>query len=371
MSSGLYQMEVCIKSMRKNRKLNVFVIISLCVGMLIPLIALADIQYFREYGKTLLPAIRDRTVEFYGISAPYDLQEICERLKEEPYCVRAAVSKNGRRDTKYQGKSVYENVYMVSREYFDFYPMYIVEGRGLETMDFEAEQKICLVEENYFQDNGLPISLDEKILIDGVEYSIGGISRKMDNRGSIWIPVSKSALIPEGKEVRVLMEYVENTDMSEIERAVRPLVGELISVDTLVQKYNRQRKQGLKLCAAILFLIFPLLAFSVVNCFAVIQGKLRRMRRQFAVEIAYGAGRKEIFMGCLAENILLCMAAIFLDSLILPIVVSYVPAEIEMVWTWNVYLEMCFLILCLCAVLGGLSAISIGRMRPAEILRGE
>ncbi len=371
MNLFLFRSEICLKSMWKNVKLNFVVIVSLCVGMMIPLVALADIQYFFEYSHTACPAVMDSAAYFYSAAPQADTAQIYEVLSKDPLFRRTAVMESARREVECEGEEYYETVSAASREVFTFYPPCMVSGRCLEEEDFTGETKVCLVEENFFQDNRLRGEPGGKLVIDGTEYTIAGICRKIDSRGRIWIPWSRASSLQGGSEIRVLVQYEPETDFAEAEAMVRPLLGNVVSAGTLEQDYRVGRKQGVKLCLSILFLIFPLILFSLINCFAVIQGKLRRMRYQFAVEMAYGANTRDIFWSCLFENIVLCGIALLLDIFLLPLITSHVPVEIEMVWAPGVFLEMLILMFAVCLFLGWLSTRSILKFSPAKILKGE
>lgn len=367
----LYQMEICLKSMRKNVKLNLVVVISLCVGMMVPLIALADIQYFFEYGDTSRPAFMDSAVRFYSVSSKLDARHVYEALSGDSLFAKIAVVESGRWEVECDGQAFYETVYVASAEIFEFYPPCVVAGRSLEKEDFTGEVRNCLVEENFFQDNMLEGNPGDTLMIDGEEYTVVGICRKIDSRGGIWIPFRQMSQKRDAQGIEVFVQYLEGVEFAEVKERVRQLLGNIISVDTLGQMYRMERSQGMRLCLSILLMIFPLIAFSIINCFAVIQGKLRRMRHQFAVELAYGAKKRDIFGSCLFENFVLCGFALVLDNLLLPFMIPHVPAGVEMVWTLGVYLEMLLLMFLVCLVLGWLSTRSILKLSPAKILKGE
>lgn len=372
MNLFLFRSEICLKSMLKYVKLNIVVVITLCVGMIIPLVALADIQYFAEYGETARPAVMESVAYFYGTTPRLGTAQLYETLAEDSRLCRIAVSESARRDVEFQGEKYYETVSAVSGELFAFYPPCMAAGRSLEPADFRADAKVCLVEENFYQDKGLSGEPGGKLVIGGEDYSVVGICRKIDSRGLIWIPWSQVSPAQSGSgEIRIIVQYDEGVDFMEVDGLVRSLLDRIISSGTLSQDYRQGRRQSVQLCIEILLLIFPLILISVINCFAVIQGKIRRMRYQFAVEMAYGAKGRDIFQSCLLENLVLCGIALLLDILLLPLIAPYVPAGIEMVWSPRVFFEMFLLMFGVCLFLSRLSARSILKNSPAKILKGE
>lgn len=372
MNCFLFQSEICLKSMLKYVKLNIVVVITLCVGMIVPLVALADIQYFVQYGETARPAVMDSAATFYSNSPRLETAEIYGTLTVDPRFRRVAVSEIVYQNVEFVGETYYQGVYYISSEELAFYPPCMVEGRSLETTDFESGDKVCMVEENFYQDKGISGAPGDKLAIGGEQYTVVGIFRKLDSRGAIWLPWNPASLIRRNNGQIVLnIEYQIGLDFEEVRETVSPLFEDIISADTLRQNYLKIRRQGIQLSISILLLILPLLLFSMINCFAVIQGKIRRMRYQFAVEIAYGAKGKDIFQSCFLENLVLCSIALLLDVLLLPLITPHVPPQIEMVWSPRVFLEMFLLMFVICLLLSRLSARSIRKISPAKILKGE
>lgn len=358
--------------MVKYVRLNIVVVITLCVGMMIPLVALADIQYFFEYGETARPAVMDSAATFYGNSPRPETAEIYGTLTADSRFRRVAVRETVNQNVEFAGETYYQGVNYISSEELSFYPPCMAAGCSLETADFESGDKVCLVEENFYQDKEISGVPGDKLVIEGEQYTVVGIFRKLDSRGAIWIPWDQASPIRKGSRQIVLnIEYQDGLTFEEVRENVSSLFENIISADTLRQHYLKSRRQGIQLSIAILLLILPLLLVSIINCFAVIQGKIRRMRYQFAVEMAYGAKDKDIFQSCFLENLVLCGIALLLDILLLPLITPHVPPQIEMVWKPQVFLEMLLLMLVICLLLSRLSARSIRKTSPAKILKGE
>lgn len=372
MNCFLFQSGICFKSMLKYVKLNIVVVITLCVGMILPLVALADIQYFVQYGETARPAVMDSAATFYSNSPRLETAEIYGTLAADLRFCRLAVREIMYQNVEYAGETYYQGVHCISAEELAFYPPCMVEGRSLESADFESGDKVCLVEEHFYQDKGISGAPGGKLAIDGEQYTVVGIFRKLDSRGAIWLPWNPASPIQgNNRQIVLNIEYQSELDLEEVRKTVSPLFENIISADTLRQDYLKSRRQGIQLCISILLLILPLLLFSMINCFAVIQGKIRRMRYQFAVEMAYGAKGKDIFQSCFLENLVLCGIALLLDILLLPLITPHVPTRIDMVWKPRVFIEMFLLMLVICLLLSRLSARSIRKISPAKILKGE
>lgn len=372
MNCFLFRSEICLKSMLKYVRLNIVVVITLCIGMIVPLVALADIQYFVQYGETARPAVMDSAATFYSNSPRLEAAEIYGTLTADPRFRRVAVNRIVYQNVEFAGETYYQGVHYISSEELAFYPPCIVEGRSLETADFESGDKVCMVEMHFYQDKGISGAPGDKLAIDGEQYTVVGIYRKLDSRGAIWLPWNPASPVRRGNGQIVLnIEYQGGLDFEEVMETVRPLFENIISANTLRQDYLKNRRQGIQLCISILLLILPLLLFSMINCFAVIQGKIRRMRYQFAVEMAYGAKDKDIFQSCFLENLILCGIALLLDILLLPLITPHVPPQIEMVWRPQVFFEMFLLMFVICLLLSRLSARSIRKISPAKILKGE
>ncbi len=372
MNRFLFRSEICLKNMLKYVRLNIVVVITLCVGMVVPLVALSDIQYFVRYGETARPAIMDSAVCFYSNSPRLETVEIYEALRGNPKLVRVAMDETVYQNVEFAGEKYYQGVHFISSEQFAFYPPCMVEGRSLETADFESGNKVCLVEYHFYQDKELTGASGDQLVIDGAEYTVVGICRKLDSRGAIWIPLNQeSGARKDNRQISLHIEYQAGAGIEEVREVVQPLFEKIISADTLSQSYQTTEKQAMQLCVSILLLILPLLLFSMINCFAVIQGKIRRMRYRFAVEMAYGAKEWDIFLNCLLENLVLCGLALLLDILLLPVIIPYVPPQVEMVWSPQVFLEMLLLMFVMCLLLSRLSAGSIRKSNPSKILKGE
>lgn len=372
MNTLLFGSELCLKSMLRHIRLNIVVVASLCVGMIIPLAALADIQYFVVYAETARPAITDNCAYYYSVTPQMETAEIYKRVSESPLIDKAAIVETMGCSIEYQQEKYYESVNSVSVQQPDFFPLQMLEGRGLEAADFDVNNKVCVIEEHFFGDKHLPGKVGETILIDGEAYCVVGICRKIDSRGSIWIPWCPLHPVQGSSgQIRLNIQYGKGVNPQEADELILPLFDTVISSGTLEQQYQRDIKNGIRLCISILVMILPLILFSLINCFAVIQGKIRRMRYQFAVEMAYGASGKDILWGCLLENLILCGIAILIDITLMPLIIPHIPAEIDLVWNIGVYLEMFLLMLAVCLFLSWLSARSILKISLAKTLKGD
>lgn len=372
MNTLLFGGVLCLKSMLQHIRLNIVVVASLCVGMIIPLVALADIQYFAVYAETARSAIADSCVYYYSVTPQMETAEIYKRVSESPLIDKAAIVESTGRSIEYQQKKFYESVNSISMEQSDFFPLHMLEGRGFEAADFDVNSKVCVIEEHFFVDKHLQGKVGETILIDGEAYCMVGICRKIDSRGAIWIPWSPAHPVQGSSgQIRLNIQYGKGANPQEVDELIRPLFDTVISSGTLEQQYQRNIKNGIQLCISILVMILPLILFSLINCFAVIQGKIRRMRYQFAVEMAYGARGKDIFGGCLLENLILCGIAILMDIMLMPLIIPHIPAEIDLVWNIWVYLEMFLLMLVICLFLSWLSTRSILKISLARTLKGD
>ncbi|MCM1025360.1 MAG: ABC transporter permease [Roseburia sp.] len=370
MDTFLFQAGLCLQGMRRQIKLNCVVVLSLCIGMFVPLAALADIEYFVRYGETARAAFPDSAAYFYSASQRYETEEIYERLSKNPKLEEAAVAETTGRTLEYRREEFFQQVLAVSEEYFSFYPPVLLEGRGIEEGDYGSPDRICLVETNFFADKGREGTVGEKIRMDGEEYRIVGICRKINSRGAVWIPWNPAEYARDGdRQLRVLVRYPAAVSLSEAEEEIRPLFEELNSFGTLLEEYERSRESGFRLCASILLLVLPLIVFSMMNCFAVIQGKIRRMRYRFALEMACGAGRRALFRECMLENLILCGIALLLDLALTPLVSAWIPEKFVVVWDGRVYLEMFLILLAVCVVISRLSVRSILKIGLAETLK--
>ena len=372
MNTLLFGSELCLKSMLRHIRLNIVVVASLCVGMIIPLVALADIQYFAVYAETSRSAITDNCAYYYSVTPQMETAEIYKQVSESPLIHKAAIVETTGSSIVYQQEKFYESVSSISVEQPDFFPLHMLEGRGFEAADFDVNSKVCVIEEHFFGDKHLQGKVGETILIDGEAYCVVGICRKIDSRGSIWIPWSTAHPVQGSRgQIRLNIQYGEGVSPEEVDELIRPLFDTVISTGTLEQQYRSNMKSGIQLCISILVMILPLILFSLINCFAVIQGKIRRMRYQFATQMAYGASGKDIFWGCLLENLILCGIAILIDLALMPLIIPHIPAEIDLVWNLWVYLEMFLLMLAVCLFLSWLSARSILKISLAQTLKGD
>lgn len=373
MDAFFFQCKICLRGMLRQIRLNCVIVVCLGIGMFIPLVALADIQYFAEYGGTAEALIPD-AVSCYGVSPRLGTEEIYELLSGNPKLERAAVKETTEGNVEYRGETgVPGSVSAVSEEYFQFYKPCLTEGRSLEAEDFENGKKVCLVETNFYEDRRQKGAVGESLIIDGEEYLVVGIFRKIDERGAVWRPWSPASAAPSGSlQLRLFLQYGEGVGQEEADDIVLPVFESVISRRTLGQEYEDGRRQGFALSAAILLMILPLIAFSVINCFAVIQGKIRRMRYQFAVKMACGAGKRELFAECFLENLVLCGLALLLNILLIPrFGASLIPDKINVVWNGWVYLEMFLLMLAVCFVMSLMSVRSILKIGLSSTLKGE
>lgn len=373
MDAFFFRFQICLRGMLRQVKLNCVILVSLGIGMFIPLTALADIQYFAEYGETAKADIPD-AVTYYGFSQKLDTGEIYKLLTENPKLERAAVKETVESRVEYGGETeILQGVSAVSEEYFQFYTLQLVEGRSLEAADFENGSRVCLVETNFYEDRRRKGAAGESIVIDGEEYLVVGIFRMIDERGTVLRPWSQAVSAQSGSpQLRIFLQCGEGVGQEEADGIVQPLFESILSRKTLRQEYEEGQRHGIALCGAILLMILPLIAFSVINCFAVIQGKIRRMRYQFAVKMACGAGKRELFAECFLENLVLCGLALLLNILLIPRFGAFlIPDKINAVWNGWVYLEMFLLMLAVCLVMSLMSVRSILKIGLSSTLKGE
>lgn len=167
MNTLLFGGGLCLKSMLRHIRLNIVVVASLCVGMIIPLVALADIQYFAVYEGTARSAITDSSAYYYSVTPQMETAEIYKRVSESPLIGKAAIVESTGHSIEYQQEKFYESVNSISMEQSDFFPLHMLEGRDFEAADFDVNSKVCVIEEHFFVDKHLQGKVGGTIFIDG------------------------------------------------------------------------------------------------------------------------------------------------------------------------------------------------------------
>lgn len=330
-----YAMWMSLASLRRNWKLNLVLVISLTLGMLLPMLCLGNINVFLQKYATirLKDASQVLTASFQtGYVTPNEVEDALEQF--DVTCDRFALSASVRCPVTYDDTTNQLYVYYVTENWQMFETVQLVEGE----LDFPSGQQLCLVDESMTERyDGLTVGTT--ISISGNSYTVAGIFSALDHK-SMMIPLSEDEW-DAASGLTVTELYLHGKDglpeQDRVSKALQALGLTAVTLQSGEQDAQRTLRTSLRQVVIILAVGLAAFFYAAINIEVVFTGKLTQDKREIGIHMALGASPGSILLSVLTEH-LLCYGAAYLAAMgLLQLLRPTYPEELKLVMDAGMY----------------------------------
>lgn len=372
MDKLLFLFELSIKELKKNKKINIVVMLSLALGILMPLMALANINVYWVNIKNLYPQI-DQNTYYCNLNTGHLTGETYLDIKELLDAVKVGGCEKKSSNIIINDTSVSEGVCAISEEFLDFVKYDLMSGRRIEEEEITTAKRVCMVEESLLSKYNLAVEIGDYIEIGGEAFQVVGIIRTMELINQVLVPagIFDGRYDIENNSYTMFVQMKTLMDEKVIQESLQEKVENIYSIQKVNDYFKAKRSECSVIALGIFSITIPLMIFSIVNCILVLYGKIVKMKYEIGIKMALGAEKKEIFFSCFFENGLLALGAYFIDILILPLIIKTVPVGFLLLFDFKVYLSCFLLMVLLCFLMSLRLTRKIMKFDIASVLKGE
>lgn len=305
MKKLIYQVGQHFKLMLYKKSYYCLILIAFYIGLLLPIFCLANI---RSVGQIFYYTVFDgieKSVTIDWFSKSFDLIDVTN-------------VRNASVSAQYEENFInWNNQYVTIQgsDSHDFYPQPKLEGRGLDSKDYNMGRKVCIVGVTDAKKHKL--SIGDHIQIRKDTYKIVGIftDPKMDTikipykammntyQNTEKIQFSGCFLYDspkQGKEIeKKVTEEIQRKDKDA--QILNTIEGREILEGALQSRKTWRQTR-------ILFMVISCL-FFLCNEAIVLMAKIEREKKAIAIQLAMGAGIREVKAGYLFETLLITLTA--------------------------------------------------------------
>lgn len=372
MDKLVFLFELSIRGLKSNIRTNLIVMFSLALGLVMPLIALANINVFLVNIKNLYPNISQNTF-FCNVQSPHLIDEDYEEIREGLEIFKIGGVENVSGDIRVEDMEFKSALRVISEDYLDFVKMDILKGRCITKEEIQAADRVCMLEEMILLQYDIEVEEGIWIWINGERYEVVGVFRSMILDKSVIIPNGTyvSRKLEGNNDYSMFVQYDREMSENKVTSELAKELEKIISVQSMDDFFDRQRSICIANSLVIFMMTVPIMIFSLINCTLVLYGKIVEMRYENAIKMAVGARKREIFLSCILENNILAIGAYLIDILLLPVICQTVPKGFVLLFDWKVYLISIGLMEALIIIISQLQMRRIMKVNLAAVLKGE
>ncbi len=371
MSKLFFLLELSVKGLMKHKKINLIVILSLALGMVMPILLFANLNVFWINVKNLYPEISENTYYCSAKSEHLTAKRYDEMQRE------LGVARLGGLEwypaSFWVGDTVTEReVGAVSANYLDFIRYDVLSGRSITKEEVQSAAKVCMLEESFPEQYKLSVTVGEKITLEGESYEVVGIYRSMDLINTVLVPASVFDMDNSSTRntISMFVQFDTSVEVDTVLTEMEEVLGSVQVVRPVEEYFAQKRDYCFEVSVVLLAVTIPLSVFSLINCILVIFGKIARTRHEIGIKMALGAGQNTIFWTSFLENSILSVIAFGVDLAVLPFVIRTVPKGFLLLFDWKVYLCSLGLLILLCFVLSMSMTCRMMKLELAAVLKG-
>lgn len=371
MSKLFFLLDLSVRGLLKNKKINLIVILSLVLGMMMPIIALANVNVFWVNVKNLYPKISENTY-FCSAKSQHVTTQSYEELQKE----LGAVCMGGLEwypvSFQMEDYVAEREVGAVSANYLDFIRYDILSGRSITKEEIQSATKVCMLEESFLEQNKLTISVGENISLEGESFEVVGVYRSMDLINTVLIPASVLDAVNSSvrNTINMFVQFEKPVEEEVLLTGLRERLGSAQEVKPVEEYFAQLRDYCFEVSFVLLAVTIPLSIFSLINCILVLFGKIARTRHEIAIKMALGAGQSTIFWTSFLENSILSAIAFVVDLAVLPFIVRTAPEGFLLLFDGKVLLCSLGLLILLCFLLSLSMTRRMMKIDIALVLKG-
>ncbi len=371
MNKLFFLLELSFKGLLKNNKVNMIVILSLTLGMLMPILMLANLNVFWVNVKNLYPNISQNTY-FCGVGSRHITTQGYKEIQSE----LGAVYLGGleRRSIFVQVGDIMteREVGAVTEDYLDFIRYDILSGRSITKEEVQSAARVCMLEESFLEQNKLTVTVGDKIFLEKESFEVVGIYRSMDLINMVLLPASVFDTVGSSARstIHMFVQFETPVDERRLLTELEEVFDSALEVKPIEEYFMQMRSYCFEVSAVLFAVTIPLTVFSLMNCILVIFGKIARTRHMIGIKRALGANQSAIFWTSFLENGILAVIAFVLDLAVLPFMVRTVPEGFILLFDGKVFVYGFGLLILLCFILSLSMTHRMMKIDIASVLKG-
>ena len=363
-------------SLRKNKYINIMVVIALFLGLLFPVLVLcfgfAGLNYIdstlvKDYERVIKLEIKDNSLSKDNIS------NIINSNKEIESISRFLVF----RKTAIMGSNFsYATVRAVDMNYIDFNSIHISEGKWFNGNSLDG---VCIIGKKFSTDNFKGNSIGESINLAGQNFKVIAVTDdiKLSDNIIIAMPCAENLHLINDNLLQYYVKFKSGNDMltktSVLKEYIVDQFGVSPNIIVLKNEYQNKINNTIGSILALLAIVIIVLFYSLLNTINIVKNKVLEMKKSYGIRIALGATNKDIYLQNFFELLILLtissimvFCSIYLISLFANKLVSYTIVKL------NFVVVLCSSITCILIafIMSYLTIRKVLRQNTIEILRG-
>ncbi|MBQ7954212.1 MAG: ABC transporter permease [Lachnospiraceae bacterium] len=372
MNKLFFLFELSVRELKKNIKINLIVMFSLALGLMMPIIALANINVFWVNVKNLFPQISENAY-FCNVETEHLTNEMYLEIKENLDAIKLGGCEKLAYDVEITDTIVNDAVGAISEEFLDFVKYDIIEGRSIKKEEIKEVKTVCMIEESLLSQYNLQVGVGDVLFVEGKPLQIVGVFRSMELINKVLVP---NGVFDDNGNLNknnytFFVQTEKNVGENQIEKKLEEKTGQIYRIQDINDYFERKREICFSNSVFIFAITIPLMIFSIINCILVLYGKIARMRYETGIKMALGAEKKEIFFSCFFENGLLSLLAYLIDILVLPMFTQTIPEGVILLFDAKVYVLGFLILELLCFIISFSMTHKIMKFDIASVLKGE
>ncbi len=366
-----FLLELSIKGLLQNKKINMMVILSLALGMLMPILMLANLNVFWVNVKNLYPNISQNTY-FCSAKSQHITAQRYEEIRNELGAVCIGGFEGYPASIQAEDIVIEQGVGAVSIDYLDFIRYDVLSGRSITKDEIRSAARVCMLEESFLEQNELTVTVGDKISLEKESFEVVGIYRSMDLINTVLVPASVFDTVNSSARnmTNMFIQFETPVDRETLSTGLEFTIGSALEIRPIEEYFAQIRRYCFEVSTVLFAVTIPLTVFSLINCILVIFGKIARMSHVIGIKRALGAGQSAIFWTSFLENGILAIIAFVLDLAVLPFMVKTVPEGFILLFDGKVFIYSFGLLILLCFVLSMVMTHRMMKIDIASVLKG-
>lgn len=358
-----------------RRKLNAFVLLALCAGLLLPLFSVG--RLLGAY-----TSLRDSDWPHAGQVAVVDgMLKFESETKLEAFFVRAepnaqtvAFSATVRATAGWKGENLAVRLSGVSAQFETIEPMAQSEGRFWSQDEADAAENVCLVKSNGRLGGA---AMGDSIALGQEMYKVIGVVRDPYLYGDVILPYAKLEPYAQGGALQYRMLFAFDAPLEPLQeetlnRTLQTREGmRLLNIQTAAQMHDEMKRSLWPVVAFEGAISATVLLFSTLGCILIFQGTIQNSAAWIGIRLAAGGTNQVVALQYLLQNVTLVLCAATLDLCVLPllgrILQSNNAVPLPILAGWYFVLCICLALLITVAGLHGVFRKPIAQLLRANL----
>lgn len=320
-----------IRSFKCSVRLKIQLTITLCIGMLFPLIYFGETNHLMRQFATIPFAEEEQVLTIMLQGKSERPMEVIEKLRRNfPTVSEIAMVSYCYCIVEWQGQHYSGFVRYTTPSLMNFIQMADTSG----TPVLSDTQKLCTAENSWH----ISAEAGQKIKVDGVEYTLSGKFNSLRSVGNLYLPYSDKVGIQNLMQHELYIRGMNPLEKELLKQWLSDMGFTITEFKTGKESSTELLTSCLKSSAGKMTVGAIGVIYATINIGLVVVGKLQNEKRNLAIRRAIGASYLEIYLSVLGENILCLIAAFICDICLVPFVLLYSPNALTVEMGIGVYL---------------------------------